>query len=166
MSAPGWLAELRGSAAGRLLGIGAALMPGLALWGVHGEVPLLGGPGSGWAPGRAGLSAGRTVWIPGLPWDQEWISFAVGVAALLALPGLWVRRGLGRPLSAYGFGLPAQRGPLWRWTAGLAAIGLVSGLAGGRDPAMRALYPMWRTFRGPGEFLIYEIGYFSFFCCD
>src|SRR3954454_2627477 len=48
----------------------------IMLWGLNGELPLLHLVWSGWQPGSD--PQGRSSVIPGIAWDQEWLSFAAG----------------------------------------------------------------------------------------
>src|SRR4051812_22638517 len=56
----------------------------IMLWGLNGELPLLHLVWSGWRPSTE--PHGRADVIPGLPWDQEWISFAAGAVLLVLIP--------------------------------------------------------------------------------
>jgi hypothetical protein len=138
----------------------------LMLWGFHGNVDLLGlvlhgwtGPGSYGMPGRASL-------IPGLPWDQEWISFMLGALLLVATPCFIVALGFKERLRDYGLGGPKPGE--WRFTlastALLALFAYPSMYGAAKTSAdMRALYPLFRHFSSVSEFAVFELGYLLFF---
>ena len=135
------------------------------LWGRHGEVELLHavlpgwtGPGSAGAPGRAQL-------IPGLPWDQEWISFGIGALLLVLVPCLIIRLAFKERLTDYGLGGPKPG--QWSFTlAGTCLLALFAypsmyGAAG--FSSMRAVYPLFRPLKSLPAFALFELGYFVFF---
>ena len=79
----------------------------LMAWGYHGQFELLHiifpryvGPGVS--------INNRPQIIPGLPWDDELISFLAGLALVVIVPLLIVRFGFHQNLSDYGFGLPPR----------------------------------------------------------
>jgi len=143
----------------------ATTMVLLMLWGFHGGVDLLGAVFKGWTgPGSTG-NPQRARLIPGVPWDQEWISFAIGAALLLGVPAALIKFVFKERLSDYGLGLPKKgRGRYTLWsTVLLAAIGFPAMCVASHDPGMRATYPFFRNFASLGAFLTYELGYAVFF---
>ncbi len=147
---------------GMILGSGFLL---IMLWGYHGELELLGLVWDGWTgPGSAGDPA-RQVIIPGIPWDQEWLSFAAGIVLLVAIPAVLIKLVYKQDLSDYGLGLP--RPDRWKLTTLSAvllfAVSLPFFFIGARDAGMQATYPLFRDFESLGQFVVYEIGYVMFF---
>ena len=137
----------------------------LMVWGHRGEVQLLGlvlkgwtGPGSSGSPGRARL-------IPGIPWDQEWISFGVGALLLVATPCLIIRFGFKERLRDYGLGGPkAGQWPFTLASSFLLALFAYPGMyRAARFDSMKAVYPLYRAFGSLGDFVVFELGYFVFF---
>jgi hypothetical protein len=145
----------------RLLGSALVLV---LLWGTHGKVELLRRVIPGWT-GPGGDPAARAALIPGLPWDQEWIAFAIGALLLIAIPCLLIKFAFGESPLAYGLGLP-RRGT-WKFTlwsmAFLASFGFPSLYLAARDPEMAATYPFFRQFGSLSQFIVYELGYLVFF---
>ncbi len=137
----------------------------LMLWGPHGTLDLLPKLWSGWhGPGSDPASRARI--IPGIPWDQEWLSFVAGFVLVVLVPMLLIKFVYRQELRDYGLGLPAKD----RWGLALvsAALLLVFSLVpfylGASDPGMRATYPLYRgPFASVGQFALYEAGYFPFF---
>ncbi len=137
----------------------------IMLWGSHGYVELLKFVIPGWTgPGSSGASE-RAVLIPGVPWDQEWISFFVGAALLVLVPCLFIRLWFKERLRDYGLGLP--RPGEWRFTFAstllLALFAYPSMIFAAKFDSMRTLYPLFHHFASLSEFVIYELGYFVFF---
>lgn len=137
----------------------------IMLWGYHGELELIGLFWPGWTgPGSAGDPA-RQVIIPGIPWDQEWLSFAAGIVLLVAIPAALIKLVYKQDLSDYGLGLPWPN--RWRLTilsaVLLFAVSLPAFILGARDAGMQATYPLFRDFQTLGQFFVYEIGYVMFF---
>ncbi len=136
----------------------------LMLWGPHGNLELLHLVWPGWQ-GPGSDPALRTQILPGIPWDQEWLSFWAGTLIVVGVPALLIRRVYGQSLRDYGLGLPP------RDRLGLAALSSVLLLViclpafwlGAHDPGMRATYPFYHDLHDWGRFAIYEIGYFPFF---
>lgn len=148
--------------AGMIIGSAFAV---LMVWGYHGNVDLLGviwnawkGPGSD--PGT------RSPILPGIAWDQELISFVIGLVVVVGVPCLLIRLVFKQKLSDYGLGLP--RPGRWRLTLVSGALLLVASAVpfylATKDPGMRATYPIFRgQFTGSGDFLLYELCYLPFF---
>ncbi len=138
----------------------------LMSWGFHGNVDLLGSVMRGWTgPGSYG-APGRAVLIPGLPWDQEWISFFVGALLLVVIPCLIVTLGFKERLRDYGLGgpKPGEGRFTLASTALLALFAYPSMYAAAQTSAsMRALYPLFRNFSSVSEFAVFELGYLVFF---
>lgn len=146
---------------GILLGSGIVA---LMLWGYHGNLELLGAVWDGWT-GPGSDPTARAGIIPGIPWDQEWLSFWVGALLVVGIPAIVIRCVFKRRLRDFGLGLPP---PGLRRLALMCAIGLFVVSFGtfylyGHDPAMAATYPFFRDFDGIGQFVAYEIGYLPFF---
>lgn len=137
----------------------------LLLWGTHGRVDLLGTVLPGWTgPGTAG-DPRRAQLIPGLPWDQEWISFGIGALLLVVIPVLIIKFWFRESLSDYGLGLPKPnrvRYTIWS-TVFLTVLMVPLVYFSSRDASMRATYPFFRQFDSLGAFLLYELGYGVFF---
>jgi hypothetical protein len=137
----------------------------IMLWGFHGDLGLVGLVWDGWTgPGTAGDPA-RKVIIPGIPWDQEWVSFATGIVLLVGIPALLIKFVYKQDLSDYGLGLPAA--DRWRLmmlsAAFLFLLSLPAFYVGATNAEMRATYPFFRDFASLGQFVAYEIGYLMFF---
>ncbi len=136
----------------------------LMLWGYHGELELLRIVWPSWR--GPGIDLGnRPELIPGIPWDNELISFWLGAVLLVLIPMLIIRFGFRQPLADYGLGLP-PRGRRRLALLSFLALTLVSApafLMGTRDPGMQQVYPLFRPFTGTGQFLLYELTYLPFF---
>ena len=136
----------------------------IMLWGTHGKVDLLSVVIHGWT-GPGGDPSRRARLMPGLPWDQEWLAFAIGVLLLVLVPCLLIHFLFRERLTDYGLGLPKPG----RWgftlssTALLAALTFPSMYIASKDCGMRAVYPFFRDFKTLSEFVTYELGYFWFF---
>lgn len=137
----------------------------IMLWGSHGYVELLSLLVHGWmGPASAG-SPERALLIPGLPWDQEWISFGIGTLLLVLIPCLIIKLYFKERLRDYGLGGPKPG----QWTFTLASSLLLALFAypgmyeAAKFPAMAELYPLFRNFRSLSEFVVFELGYFAFF---
>ncbi len=137
----------------------------LIVWGHHGKLELLGVVVDGWE-GPGSDPATRARLIPGIPWDQEWISFGAGAVLLLGLPALLITRVFKQPLSAYGLGLPreSRRGLTALSAVVLLGLSLPVFYLGAQNPSMQATYPLYRgTFTSGGQFWLYELGQLPFF---
>ena len=137
----------------------------LMLWGPHGNLELLGAVWDGWkGPGTYGAE-GRAAIIRGVPWDQEWISFWIGVLLVVGLPVLLIKRVYKQSLADYGLGFP----PRDRWELTLLSgillflISLPAFYIGAKNAGMQAVYPFYKPFNSYGEFALYQIGYLPFF---
>jgi hypothetical protein len=137
----------------------------IMVWGQHGKVELLGAVWSGWK-GPGSDPSGRTQIISWIPWDQEWISFAIGAVLLILIPVILIKRVFKQDLRDYGLGPPRPG----RWGLTLLSgflLLVVSAPAfwlGAQNEGMRGTYPFFRgDFQGTGEFLIYQLGYLLFF---
>ena len=136
----------------------------IMLWGPHGNLELLGLIWNGWkGPGSAPAARGRI--LPGIPWDQEWISFGAGLLLVVLVPALLIKLVYRQHLSDYGLGPP--RRDRWGLTAISAVVLFAASLPffylGTRDPGMRATYPFYRDFTSAAQFMAYEAGYLAFF---
>jgi hypothetical protein len=148
--------------AGMVLGSAFLL---LMIWGPHGRIDWLSYVWAGWrGPGSAPHA--RAVVLPGIPWDQEWLSFLAGFVLVVLVPMALIKWVFGHDLRDYGLGLPQKgRGRLailGAVTLFLASLGPF--YAAVNDKGMQATYPLYRGgFASVGEFLVYEAGYLLFF---
>jgi hypothetical protein len=137
----------------------------IMVWGQQGGLQLLGAVWDGWG-GPGSDPATRDQIIPGVPWDQEWISFAAGFVLLVVLPILMIRLRFKRSLSDYGLGLPPPNRRRFAIVSAiaLAVLGIPTFLMGAANDAMQAEYPLYRgSLESNADFIIYEIGYLLFF---
>jgi hypothetical protein len=146
------------------MGVAAGFLV-LMIWGWQGRLEIVREVWDGWRP-FADTPGDRARIIPGIPWDQEWLSFWVGALLLVGVPALLIKRVYRHRLSDYGLGPPAPG--RWRLTLLSAALLFVFSLPlflmGARDEGMRCSYPLYRGgFQDNNEILIYELGYFPFF---
>ncbi len=136
----------------------------IILWGYHGELELLKYFWDGWSgPGKD--LGNRTQIIPGIPWDQELISFWAGCFLLVVIPILIIKFHFKQSLSAYGFGLPPKGRrllALWSFLT-LMAICIPIFWFGTKDAGMQETYPFFRPFSGSWDFVLYELAYLPFF---
>lgn len=136
----------------------------IMLWGFHGNLELLGVVWKGWK-GPGSSPSARAPILPGVPWDQEWLSFAAGFLLLVIIPILLIKFVYRQDLRDYGLGPPRKD----RWgltalaSAALLVVTLPAFYLGSKDPGMRATYPLFRGFTGSGQFVLYELGYLPFF---
>jgi hypothetical protein len=143
--------------------IGSALIL-LMVWGTHGNLELLGAVLPAWR--GPGVDVGnRPQLIPGLPWDQELISFLGGTFLVVFIPILIIHFGFKQPLSDYGLGLPPKGRRVLALTTffTLTLLSLPVFWIGAYYPSIRSIYPFFRSFSGPGQFILYESGYLPFF---
>jgi hypothetical protein len=144
--------------------IGSAFLV-IMLWGEHGELDLLGAVWSGWQGPGSDPDVRATI-IPGVAWDQEWISFWAGALLLVGVPLLIIIFVFRQSPRDYGLGLPRRNRR--RLTAISAVLLLVVSapafwFAADVD-SMRQTYPLYRgRFDGDAEFFVYELGYLPFF---
>jgi len=136
----------------------------IMLWGTHGQLELLGYVWSDWRGPGKGLGT-RPKLIPGIPWDNEMISFFAGAVLLVFIPILLIKLVYRQPLVLYGLGMPPRR----RWKLAVQSSLCVTAVSlpffwfGSRLSDMRALYPLYRPFDGTASFLLYELSYLLFF---
>ena len=104
--------------------------------------------------------------IPGIPWDQEWLSFLAGFVLVVLIPIVLIKVVYRQDLRDYGLGLPPKDrlGLSLLSAAVLLVLSAPAFYLGARDPSMRATYPLYRgSFNGLGQFAFYEAGYLVFF---
>jgi len=136
----------------------------LMLWGYHGQLELLKVIWPQWrGPGKD--LAERPRLIPGIPWDNELISFWAGALIVVGIPVLIIRLGFKQRLSAYGLGLPpVGRRLLALWTfLTLTLLSLPAFWLGAKNEGMQAVYPLFKPFTSGGQFVLYELTYLPFF---
>ena len=136
----------------------------LMVWGFHGNLDLLRVVVPGyWGPG-VGIGM-RPQLIPGIPWDDELISFWAGALILVAAPMAIIRLGFRERWSQYGLGLPARgrrKLAVWGFLT-LTALSLPAFYLGAQSADMQKLYPLYRPFADNLGFVLYELTYFPFF---
>lgn len=146
---------------GQIIGLAFVL---IMLWGTHGKIELL---HLIWPDYRGpGIDIGRRPQLfPGIPWDNELISFWGGALLLVVIPVCVIKFGFKHPLSSYGLGLPPKgRRTLALWTfLTLTLLSLPAFWLGAQDQSMRALYPLYRPFPDTGSFVLYELTALPFF---
>jgi hypothetical protein len=136
----------------------------LMVWGFHGNFDLLKVVVPGyWGPG-VGIGV-RPQLIPGIPWDDELISFWSGALLVVVVPMLLIRFGFREPWSHYGLGFPPKgRRKLAVWTfLTLTLLSLPAFYLGTQNPDMQKLYPFYKPFASDWQFALYELTYFPFF---
>lgn len=136
----------------------------LMAWGFHGNLDLL----HLIVPGYVGPGMGigtRPQLIPGIPWDDELISFWGGALLLVVVPMAIIHLGFRDSWSQYGLGLPAPgRRKLAAWGfLTLTILSLPAFYFGAQNTDMQKLYPFYRPFTDNLEFAFYELTYFPFF---
>jgi hypothetical protein len=136
----------------------------LMVWGYHGNLDLLLRVWPAYRGPGVGIGT-RPVLIPGIPWDNEMISFVGGAILVVLVPILLIKNVYKQPLKAYGLGLPPRGRRLLALQAVviLVALSLPAFLLATRDPDMRATYPFFRPFSNVLEFILYELTYLPFF---
>jgi hypothetical protein len=136
----------------------------LMLWGTHGNLELLKLVLPGWR--GPGVDAGnRPRLIPGLPWDDELISFVLGFVLLVLIPMALIVFVYKQPLRAFGLGLPPP-GKRKLAVQAFLFLTLPSGVGfyfAAQNPDMTEVYPFFRAFSNVGQFLAYELVYLLFF---
>jgi hypothetical protein len=133
-------------------------------WGHHGDLELMHGFWDGWqGPGSDPATRGTV--IPGVPWDQEWVSFWAGTLLVVVIPAAVIKFVLHERLRDFGLGLPRDRLRLMGVSAvSLLVVGLPIFYIGAQDGGMQDTYPLYRgQFDGDLEFIVYELGYLPFF---
>jgi hypothetical protein len=136
----------------------------LMAWGFHGNLDLL----KLIVPGYVGPGVGigtRPSLIPGIPWDDELISFWSGALLLVAVPMVLIKLVYHDSWSRYGLGFPPPgRRKLATWGfLTLTVLSLPAFYLGALDHDMQKLYPLYRPFADNLQFALYELTYFPFF---
>ena len=136
----------------------------LMLWGYHGNLELLKYILPGWAGPGVDIGS-RPQIIPGVPWDNELISFWGGAFLVVIIPILLIKFVFKQKLADYGLGLPPKgRRVLALLTfLTLTVICIPAFLFATTNADMRATYPFYRPFPTTGSFVIYELTYLPFF---
>src|SRR3972149_6918211 len=144
-----------------IIGLGFIL---IMAWGTHGNLELLGLILPSWRGPGVDIGS-RPQLIPGIPWDQELISFWAGALLLVVIPILVIKFRFHQSLREFGLGLPprGRRQLAWWPFLTLIAVGIPIFWLGAKDEGMRQLYPLYRPFASQGAFLLYELRYFPFF---
>lgn len=136
----------------------------LMVWGFQGKLELLQLVlPAYWGPG-AGIGT-RPQLIPGIPWDDELISFWSGALLLVVVPMLIIRLGFRERWSRYGLGLPApgrRKLAIWGFLT-LTVLSVPAFYLGAQNANMQQLYPVYRPFADTLQFALYELTYFPFF---
>jgi hypothetical protein len=136
----------------------------LMIWGFHGDLDLL---MQAWPAYRGpGVDIGtRPALIPGIPWDNELISFFGGAILVVLVPILLIKYVYKQPLKAYGLALPppGRRILAVQAVVILILLSLPAFVLASRDPGMRATYPFYRPFTNVVQFALYELTYLPFF---
>jgi hypothetical protein len=136
----------------------------LMLYGYHGNLDLLTFIIPEWT--FPGVNTGTRIQIISwIPWDREFISFFGGFVLLVIIPCLIIRFRFREKLSDYGLGWPVKEK---RRQALIFFLVLALGSAplfyfGAKNSDMQALYLFYKSFSGPGQFILYELSYFPFF---
>jgi len=136
----------------------------LMAWGFHGNLDLLKLVVPGYR--GPGVDLGhRPQLIPGIPWDDELISFAGGLVLVVLVPMLLIRFVYHDRWADYGLGLPPKgRRSLAAWAfLTLTVLSLPAFYLGAQDPSMRMVYPLYRPFASGLQFALYELSYLPFF---
>jgi hypothetical protein len=136
----------------------------LMLWGHLGNLPLLKIILPAWR--GPGLDIGnRPQIIPGIPWDNELISFMLGAFLLVVIPIIIIKSGFKQNLSDYGLALPPQnrRKLAWYLFIILTVVCLPAFLLSTGDTEMQKVYPIYKPFDSVTSFILYELCYFPFF---
>jgi hypothetical protein len=103
--------------------------------------------------------------IPGIPWDNELISFVAGFLLLVLVPIALIKFVYKQPLRAFGLGLPppGKRKLAVQGFLLLTLPSLVGFFFAAQNPALTEVYPFFRPFSSVGQFLVYELVYLLFF---
>jgi hypothetical protein len=136
----------------------------LMLWGYHGNLDLLKVILSAYRGPGVDIGS-RPVLIPGVPWDNELISFWVGALLLVVVPMILIKFVFKQNLSDYGLGLPpaGRRKLAFLTFLGLTLISIPAFFLATHDAGMRATYPFYRPFPTVLSFILYELTYLPFF---
>ena len=136
----------------------------LMLWGNVGNLPLLKIVLPSWhGPGTD--IGNRPQIIPGIPWDNELISFWIGAFLLVIVPIIIIKTGFKQNLSDYGLGLPPENRRKLAWWVFLilTVLCLPAFLLSTGNADMKNVYPIYKPFSSISSFLFYELCYFPFF---
>jgi hypothetical protein len=136
----------------------------IMLWGYHNELEIIKIFWKDWVPPGTPPSM-RTPIIPWIPWDYEIISFWAGAFLLVVVPMILIKYVYKQSYSDYGLGIPPKgRRSLAFWSfVTLTLLSVPAFYLGAQDEGMRQLYPFFKSFSSPGEFIIYELTYLPFF---
>lgn len=139
----------------------------IMIWGQHGEFELLGLFFPAWKGiGEAAYgcvattaSCSRPIFIPGLGWDLELVSFSAGFTLLVVVPCILIKFWLKEPLAAFGlaFPPPERRRLAVMGFLLLTFISLPAFLIAAHQHSMSTLYPYYRHFTGWGDYAAYEM---------
>jgi hypothetical protein len=143
--------------------IGSAIIL-LMLWGHHGNLEILKVLLPSWHGPGVDIGS-RPQIIPGVPWDNELISFWVGAFLLVVVPIIIIKFGFKQNLSDYGLGLPPpNRRKLALWVFLILTIfSLPAFLVSTGNADMQSVYPFYKPFSSVLSFILYELCYFPFF---
>jgi len=136
----------------------------LMLWGYHGDLKLLKVVLPAWH--GPGMDIGsRPQIIPGIPWDNELISFWLGAFLLVIVPMIIIKFGFKQKLSDYGLGLPPENRRKLAWWVFiiLTAVCLPAFIFSTGNAEMQEVYPFYKPFDSIPSFILYELCYFPFF---
>jgi hypothetical protein len=136
----------------------------LMLWGTHGRLELLGLIWPDWR--GPGIDLGnRPRLLPWVPWDNELISFCIGVLLLVGIPIALIKFVYKQPLSSYGLGLPpkGRRALAVLTFVVLTLLSLPAFWIATQNESMRQVYPFFRSFPSIGAFALYSLAYLLFF---
>jgi hypothetical protein len=136
----------------------------LMVWGFHGNLDILHAILPAYVGPGVGIGA-RPELIPGVPWDDELISFWGGALIVVGVPVVLIRLLFRDRVSEYGLGLPpAGRRKLAVWGfLTLTALSLPAFYFGAQNAEMQKIYPFYRLFADDLQFAAYELTYFPFF---
>ena len=143
--------------------IGSAIIL-LMLWGHHGNLEILKVFLPSWHGPGVDIGS-RPQIIPGVPWDNELISFWVGAFLLVIVPVIIIKFGFKQNLSAYGLGLPPENRRKLAWWVFLilTIFSLPAFLVSTGNADMKSVYPFYKPFSSVSSFILYELCYFPFF---
>ena len=143
--------------------IGSAIIL-LMLWGHHGNLEILKVFFPSWHGPGVDIGS-RPQIIPGVPWDNELISFWVGAFLLVIVPVIIIKFGFKQNLSDYGLGLPPENRRKLAWWVFLilTIFSLPAFLVSTGNADMQSVYPFYKPFSSATSFILYELCYFPFF---